>query len=297
MYIDKTRCYICNSEKSKFIKKENNFQIYKCLYCNLFFLNPPPDYTKGEEIIEYWSSKSERNSKINYNTYKDVNFFYLKRIIKFLNKKDKILDLGCGYGHFVNLANNNNFDAYGVDLSKNSTDFAKNNLELKNIYCNDLTNIKFEKDFFDCVIAINLFEHVHNPDEVLIEINKILKNNGIVIIRVPNMVFHEIIFKIFNFFKFFKKKDYSILADKPPVHLYGYCLKNLNYLILRNNFKIINFGPSLLGNSKKTYMLIIFYRKILNLLFSTVFMFSFKKINICPSLYIILKKMTSVKGL
>ena len=279
-------CISCKKNNTKFIIKENEHDIYNCNNCNLYFVHPLPEYTKGEEIINYWSPDSERNNRINFQTYHQVNMFYLNIIKKKLPEKSKILDLGCGYGHFVNLSKINNYISYGVDLSKDSIEFAKNELNLENIYCEDLLNINFNNEFFDCVIALNLFEHISSPVDILNEVNRILSKNGILIIRIPNIEFHELIYGIYKFMN----KKYSILADLPPVHLFGYSQKNLKNLLINQNFTIVNFGPSPLGNMKNNNLIKIFYRNAINYLSTLIFYISFKKINICPSLYIIVKK-------
>ena len=46
--------------------------------------------------------------------------------------------------------------------------------------------IPFEKNYFDCVVAGELIEHVKKPALFLKEANRVLKNNGLLIITTPN---------------------------------------------------------------------------------------------------------------
>tara|TARA_X000000950_G_C13917402_1_gene661680 strand:- start:6038 stop:6916 length:879 start_codon:yes stop_codon:yes gene_type:complete len=283
-------CPFCNSI-SKLKNVENFYDIFRCTKCNLLFVNPIPEKKKNEEIIQYWGDNNIENSIANKRKYNKVNQFFIKILFKyFVNNKTqpRILDIGCGYGFFVKLLNENNFDAYGLDISKQSTYFAKNNLNLKNIFTSDLSNEVFSDNFFNSIIALNLLEHVPDPEGLLQIIHKKLKKNGIFLLRVPNMSFH------YNFkfiIKRLLKRKYSLIATTPPIHLFGYSLKNLNQILEKNKFKIIESGPSKLGLSKKKNVFKNFYITVFNIFFKSIFIFSNKKINISPSIYIVCKKL------
>ena len=112
----------------------------------------------------------------------------LSKIIKNIVKTphQNLLDVGCGNGHllapFVSLQN-----CYGVDLEETSLLLAKS----KGIttYCTNLEReaIPFEPNFFDLIICSEVIEHVCNTDNLLNEINRVLKKNGYLILTFPNI--------------------------------------------------------------------------------------------------------------
>lgn len=277
--------------KSYLVRKENSFNIYRCEKCFLLFVSPLPEKKKDTEIVQYWGDDNLANSHSNINKYNKVNNFFLKILKKYKSKDNyfsKALDIGCGYGFFVKLLLENNFDSYGLDISKQSTYYASNHLGLEKIYTNDLSNEIFEDNFFDYIIALNLLEHVPDPANIINIIHNKIKKKGIFIIRVPNMSFH------FNFRKIIQKiqkKKYSLIATTPPVHLYGYSFKNLGSLLENNKFKILETGPSKLGSSKKNNYLQNIFIDIVNFVFKLIFFITFNQINISPSMYIVCKKL------
>ncbi len=286
----KIKCPVCVS--NSYLKNiENSYKIFRCSSCYLLFVHPIPEKKENAEIIEYWGDDNIKNSASNINKYIKVNRFFLNILKKYNvknNIKTKVLDIGCGYGFFVKLLNENNFDAYGLDISKQSTYFAKNNLNLKNIINNDFSEKIFEDNYFDFIIALNLLEHVPDPKYILKIINKKIKKDGKLIIRIPNMSFH------YNFkflIKIIHNKKYSLIATNPPVHLYGYSLRNLKKLIEDNNFKVIQTGPSMLGLSKRKYFIKNIFIVLSNLIFKSIFIFTFNKVNISPSIYVVSKKL------
>ena len=54
-----------------------------------------------------------------------------------------------------------------------------------NILCEDLQNLTFENNYFDCVIALDVFEHIPDPWTAFSEIKRVLKPGGAGIITVP----------------------------------------------------------------------------------------------------------------
>lgn len=58
--------------------------------------------------------------------------------------------------------------------------------EYKNgIRSEDLQNLSFEDNYFDCVIALDVFEHIPDPFKAFSEVKRVLKKGGIGIITVP----------------------------------------------------------------------------------------------------------------
>ena len=57
----------------------------------------------------------------------------------------------------------------------------------------DGKKIPFNDNTFDSVLASEVFEHIFNPDEALLELNRVLKKGGNILITVPFVWFeHEI---------------------------------------------------------------------------------------------------------
>ena len=93
--------------------------------------------------------------------------------------KGKLLDFGCGNKPFKQLFN---VDEYiGLDLEKSNDRIFNKDAE---IYY-DGKSIPFNDNYFDCVLASEVFEHVFNIDEILKEIHRVCKPNGYLLLTVP----------------------------------------------------------------------------------------------------------------
>lgn len=115
-----------------------------------------------------------------------VNYL-IKR--KKLSKDQKILEIGCGRGEFLNEFQNFGLDTYGVDLS----DFCKkffSKLKFKKV---DLEKEKlpFEDNFFDVIYSKSLIEHFYFPEKIIQESYRVLKPGGIIITLTPEWEFNQ----------------------------------------------------------------------------------------------------------
>ncbi|MFR7590510.1 MAG: MerR family transcriptional regulator [Longibaculum sp.] len=96
----------------------------------------------------------------------------------------KVLEIGCGNGKLWQ----RNFDRIPKiqlvlsDISQGMLDDAKNNLKYVNnieYHCFDCHHIPYDNETFDIVIANHVLFYVHDIDQVLNEIQRVLKNDGI----------------------------------------------------------------------------------------------------------------------
>jgi SAM-dependent methyltransferase len=196
-------CNFCNSDDTKplFCKKEkfglsdSDFTVVQCRKCGLVYVNPRPS---AEEIVEFypetysWKETLRAESKITRlirkleKIYRNHLLNYeISKVIKVANKKTgKLLDVGCGSGDRLDIFRRAGFEVYGVEISS-SGEYAREHLGL-DVKQGDLFEANYPDSFFDIITLFNVLEHTHNPQKVVCELHRILKEGGIVAIEVPN---------------------------------------------------------------------------------------------------------------
>ena len=110
-----------------------------------------------------------------------TNFF-----IKWINPDDHILDLGCGYGEFINHANSK--VKHAMDLNPKTKSLLNNDIIFHEQDCSQAW--KIESESLDLVFTSNFFEHLPDKqflNKTVIEIKKSLKPNGFLIAMGPNI--------------------------------------------------------------------------------------------------------------
>ena len=114
---------------------------------------------------------------------------YPKKLITYLigrlnlEKNNKVLELGCGRGEFLNEFSLHGLEAYGVDISEYSKKFFPK-LNFRKV---DLENEKlpFDENFFDIIYSKSIIEHFYYPDKIFEEAYRVLKPGGIIITLTP----------------------------------------------------------------------------------------------------------------
>lgn len=99
--------------------------------------------------------------------------------------KGSLLDLACGEGYLTSLYQNNFNEIVGVDAAKKYLSKAKNKVQKAKFYHSTIEDFQISKKF-DNVFLLLILEHVTDPIQVLKKASSFLKNDGKMIVHVPN---------------------------------------------------------------------------------------------------------------
>lgn len=115
----------------------------------------------------------------------------LKKIIRLaqLQKNDIVLDLGCGEGFLISLMPDSAKKIVGLDISKIALKRAKEILkdeEGVELQWGNAEKLNLPNESFDKIICSEMLEHTPKPRKAMKEIHRVLKNNGLLVISVPD---------------------------------------------------------------------------------------------------------------
>jgi 2-polyprenyl-3-methyl-5-hydroxy-6-metoxy-1,4-benzoquinol methylase len=97
----------------------------------------------------------------------------------------EVLDLGCGGGHILERIDRGILT--GIDASETQIKRAKLRLRKDIILIRAAgEHIPFEDRHFDRIICSEVLEHVLEPEAILREIERVLKDDGIISLSIPN---------------------------------------------------------------------------------------------------------------
>jgi len=125
--------------------------------------------------------------------------------------KGPTLDIGCGNGIFSKICFGKKVIDVGLDVNPKEIKLAAKNQVYKKTVVASVKSIPFADSYFQTVLANSSLEHIEGDlEQVLGEINRVLKKGGVLILTAPRP---EIINHLF-FPRIFKNLKLSWLAEK-----------------------------------------------------------------------------------
>jgi len=143
---------------------------------------------KVEEFFDGFAE--ERKSILSAPATKRIYSSLLSRITNEagLNEEDRILDAGCGSGEHLLLLESMGFtNLYGFDLSEEMVRIARKKCGHAKIEKGDTEKLDYPSDFFDAIIAISLLMYLPDPGKGLMELKRLLKSHGKLIVVNQNL--------------------------------------------------------------------------------------------------------------
>ncbi len=113
---------------------------------------------------------------------------------KHLNQSElfnPMLDLGCGSGEFAQLALRSRVDV-GIDVSLRR--LSQRDPNYGNMCQGDARRLPFNDDVFQTVLAVSVLEHLHQPQQVLAEVCRVLQPGGCFVGTATLLDIHELLF-------------------------------------------------------------------------------------------------------
>jgi 2-polyprenyl-3-methyl-5-hydroxy-6-metoxy-1,4-benzoquinol methylase len=183
-------CYLCGetefSQRPGKVRDNDQLHILECCSCGLVFL-PSSDHI--QENYYQNSVMHEDDSRL-----LDVDFWLKEldwdderrfRFIKALMQNNTLLDFGCGAAGFLLKAKKIARKVVGVEVEKRlQSHFKQVGLQVFQDLSELRTHMKDEK--YDVITLFSVLEHLADPRTVLGELSPFLKDDGQIIIEVPN---------------------------------------------------------------------------------------------------------------
>lgn len=223
-------CDICASKRFRVFlhnlttwEHEGVFGLVKCTFCGLVYLYPRPTKNKIGKYYPKESYWGDNKLKV-----RETQFRFLYEIILREKKRGTILDIGAGTGVFLTKFQEIGWEVYGVELAQEAVSAAKKEYGLT-FKSGDFLDFQFSKNYFDVVTLNNVLEHLYKPRKTLVGIHSILKDDGILLITVPNI--ESLGFKLFG------GNWYPL---QPPRHLYHFSPKTLADILDRLGFAVVS---------------------------------------------------------
>lgn len=112
---------------------------------------------------------------------------------KHLVKDKTVLDAACGEGYGSNILANSAKNVTGIDIDETSINHAKERYKRENLTFlrESCTELPFKNNSFDVIVSFETLEHLTEQEEMLKEFNRVLKDDGLLIISTPDKKYYS----------------------------------------------------------------------------------------------------------
>lgn len=236
--IKHTECLICGSSdfQTVFSVKDHSisqeiFEIVDCLSCGFRFTQNIPDqgsigpYYQSEDYISHSDTKTGLINRL----YHWGRSLMLQRKLHLIKKHavlNKVLDVGSGTGYFLDFLQKNEYQAFGIEEDEGARAYAKKQFGVQVNAPEALLADQLDAPF-GAITMWHVLEHVHKPDLYLQKFHRLLADQGVLLIAVPNHISHDGV----------HYQAYWAGYDVPR-HLWHFSPKSMQALVERNGFQI-----------------------------------------------------------
>lgn len=235
-------CLVCHSNQASFqatctdhFVSNETFDLYQCTGCGFIFTGNAP---ASDEIGRYYQSSnyishSNTNQGITNKIYHRIRNIMLGRKLALINKYARgkeLLDIGCGTGYFPSFMKRNGYTVTAVEPDAESRKFALENFGLSVSAPEELLS-RPAPEKYHVITLWHVLEHLHEADRYMQWIHASLKDDGLLVIAVPNC----------------NSSDASAYktnwaAYDVPRHLWHFTPETLEKYMKRFGFKIIKIN-------------------------------------------------------
>ena len=165
------------------------FEIRRCRDCGLAFTWPaPPPSEMGRYYPDaYYGSAGEKRFVGPVEGMQRALYgSRASRVEKAVGgRPGRVLDVGCGRGFLLDAFRRRGWTVEGTEMSQASSAHAREVLGIP-VHVGSLDSLTLPAESFDAVTLWHVLEHVTGPGDLLVEIHRILRPGGVLLVSVPN---------------------------------------------------------------------------------------------------------------
>jgi len=233
------KCLLCDKEVKTIIAKKlrggEERNVYYCEMCGLGILDNEETesglkdfYSEAYRKKHTPSIKKDSSPEDLFNVYSKFQSERINLIKGYLDKKSKLLEIGCSAGMFLFHVRDYVAEVFGIDYDLKSAEFASKICECK-VFTDNIEKTDLNEGTFDVICLFQILEHIKNPIEFIKKIKKYLKPNGVLYIEVPNL--HDALIFAYDLPNHYDNFYFH------PAHLWYFTDKSLEILMEKLGFE------------------------------------------------------------
>ncbi len=200
-----------------------HYRMVRCGNCGLIRSDPVIEETELAGLYEASRLTYAQEAEFAGDTYAR----YLREVLPLAPARDRLLEIGCGNGFFLERALDLGFtEVSGVEPSRDAVEAASPRVR-DAIRRDGFRDGLFPESHFSVVCGFQVFDHLANPNEILQACRRILRPGGLIL-----LIHHDA-----------GAWTHRLLGERSPIidveHIYLYDRRTMARILAKNGFEIL----------------------------------------------------------
>jgi len=180
--IESQSCPVCDEDDARVLFQKNGGTYVRCNRCTMIYLNP---VLNDHALEEYYSSNTSLqsvNHQLEREFYEKIYQSGLDQITRAVSG-NRVLDVGCSSGLFLDVARNFGWHTYGTELNQTEREIA---ITSGHVLLGGTIEDVPKTETFDAITLWDVFEHLKNGRRFLELVRSFLAPSGVLFLQIPN---------------------------------------------------------------------------------------------------------------
>jgi 2-polyprenyl-3-methyl-5-hydroxy-6-metoxy-1,4-benzoquinol methylase len=203
------KCPSCQSDQATVAGEKHGFQLVVCRDCQTIFTERLPIFAEAENYDEYYTEANLQVPEIINKRVGEIIDGFAKH-----RQTNRLLDIGFGAGTILQIAQQKDWDVFGVEVSKPAVEQAEK--AGFSVFHGELGAAAYPDHYFDVITASEIVEHLPEPQELFNEVARILRPGGLFWVTTPSA--HSLSYRLMGV-------KWSVVC--PPEHIQLFSQKGI----------------------------------------------------------------------
>jgi SAM-dependent methyltransferase len=179
-------CPLCQTQSSLLIRRKGAWRYYRCPACRIVFLFPRPTEDDLKNSYQTYLPQEPEGIEAWRRSMAEVVSKSARLIEQEVGKPGRILDVGCGFGFFLDHMNRRGWQTDGIEISPFGRDVIREKFPALSVRGQPLPDPAIADETYEVITLFYVIEHLVNPIQILKEVQRLLKPGGLMLVRWPH---------------------------------------------------------------------------------------------------------------
>ena len=224
-------CNLCASDERQPKFEVDGYHIVNCKSCGLCYV---AESISAEDLVHYYGEAyytgKQQKAYADYFGFREARKSHFKSLMPTIRRyvaKDQVraLDVGCAAGFFLEVAQEEGWQAQGIEMSPYMSEYARESLGL-DVLTGTLEEVSLPESAFNLITMWDVIEHLIDPLNTLKQACSLLAPGGLIAISTGDI--GGATARIYN-------RRWALLA--PPGHLFYFSRRTLFAMLRQAHFE------------------------------------------------------------